>query len=195
MILALPGREVARLLKPIEPAAEELVALPYSSAVTVSLAYASRVALPPGFGFLVPRRENRRTLACTFVHRKFPGRAPEGKALLRCFLGGMRDPKAVCLSDDELVAIVLGELKEILGLNEQPIFTRVFRWPEALPQYTIGHRKRAQRILDRLSPERGIFLAGNTYSGIGISDCIRSGREAARQATRAISSSSNAPPV
>jgi oxygen-dependent protoporphyrinogen oxidase len=193
VIVALPAAEVARLLAPMEPAIEALGALPCSSGVTVSLAYGNEVRklLPPGFGFLVPRKEKRRLLACTLVHTKFPGRAPEGKALVRCFLGGMRDGGAVRLGDEELVAIVRSELKDILKLNAQPLFGCVFRSPQAIPQYLVGHRERMRLIRERLCPERGIFLAGNAYAGIGISDCIRSGRTAARQAVQTMVKSSD----
>ncbi len=191
VILALPAGEVARLLGRMEPEAEWLGKLPCSSVATVSLAYDDQVRrrLPPGFGFLVPRKEKRRLLACTFVHTKFPGRVPDGKALLRCFLGGTRDSEVARLSEPDLRAIVRSELKGILDLDAEPLFLRAFCSANAMPQYGIGHGERVRRIEDRLCPERRIFLAGNAYAGIGISDCIRSGREAARRALQAMGQS------
>ncbi len=188
VILALPAHEVVRLARRLEPAIEGLEAVPYSSAVTVSLAYAQKDPLPPGFGFLAPKKEGRRMLACTFVHAKFPGRAPEGRALLRCFFGGARDPAVASLDDAELVDIAREELRAILSLRASPLFARVFRSPRAMPQYTVGHSARIRQIQERLRPERGLFLAGNAYAGIGIPDCIRSGREAARRAVEVVCS-------
>jgi oxygen-dependent protoporphyrinogen oxidase len=121
-------------------------------------------------------------LACTFVHRKFNHRAPERKALLRCFLGGSRDPEVLNLPDAEVVSLVRQELKEILNFSFEPLFCRVHRWPASMAQYPVGHAERIRRIESRLKDLPGIYLAGNAYSGIGISDCIRTGRAAAQQA-------------
>ncbi len=185
VILALPAHESARLLKTLDPElAESLGAIPYSSALIVSLAFDDDVrrSLPPGFGFLVPQKENRKLLACTFVHRKFSGRAPEGKALLRCFLGGSRHPELLQTSDAEIVSLVRGELRAILGISAEPLLTRVSRWPSAMAQYTVGHQARVGAIEAALERHPGLFLAGNAFSGIGISDCIRAGRLAASRA-------------
>jgi len=100
--------------------------------------------------------------------------------LLRCSLGGTRDEAAVSLPDDEILRIVRSELQQILGLTAEPLFTRVYKWKEAMAQYTVGHLDRLKRI-ERLRPP-GIFLAGNGYRGIGVPDCVRSGKEAAEQA-------------
>jgi oxygen-dependent protoporphyrinogen oxidase len=185
IILAMPTHECSRLLSPLHPTLGGLLGqIPYSSSMTVSLAYAEGTTehLPPGFGYLVPRKENRRMLACTFVHRKFNHRAPEGKALLRCFLGGSRDPEALNLPDEEVVSLVRKELKEILSFSFDPLFCRIHRWSASMAQYPVGHAERIRRIRSQLQDLPGIYLAGNAYSGIGISDCIRTGRAAAQSA-------------
>jgi len=185
IILAMPTHECSRLLSPLHPTLGGLLGqIPYSSSMTVSLGYAQGTIehLPPGFGYLVPRKENRRMLACTFVHRKFNHRAPEGKALLRCFLGGSRDPEALNLPDEEVVSLVREELKEILNFSFDPLFCRIHRWPASMAQYPVGHAERVRRIRSQLEDLPGIYLAGNAYSGIGISDCIRTGRAAAQSA-------------
>ena len=185
IILAMPTHECSRLLSPFHPTLGGLLGeIPYSSSMTVSLGYAegAREHLPPGFGYLVPRKEGRRMLACTFVHRKFSHRAPEGRALLRCFLGGSRDPEALNLPDEEVVTLVRQELKEILNFSFDPLFCRIHRWPASMAQYPVGHAERLTRIQSRLADVPGIYLAGNAYSGIGISDCIRTGRAAAQRA-------------
>jgi len=142
IILALPTKAAATLLQRIsKDLASELAGIDYSSSVTVALGYDQQVrnSLPPGFGFLVPRSEGKRLLAATFVHNKFPHRAPNDRAILRCFLGGARGEQMLALSDDEVLAIVREELDAILHLKAEPLFTRVFRWRGAMAQYGVGH--------------------------------------------------------
>jgi oxygen-dependent protoporphyrinogen oxidase len=152
--------------------------------MTVSLGFdeRARAALPAGFGFLVPHQEQRRMLACTFVHAKFNHRAPEDKAMLRCFLGGARDPDVLGLSDEDVVTVVRRELQEIMNFTAEPLFFRVHRWSASMAQYAVGHGGRMSAIAERLQDLPGLYLAGNAYSGIGISDCIRTGRSAAERA-------------
>jgi protoporphyrinogen/coproporphyrinogen III oxidase len=140
------------------------------------------VNLPLGFGFLVPRRAGRRLLACTFVQGKFPFRAPEGAALLRCFLGGARDHDVLEMNDEQLGSLVVRELRDTLGLRETPGFIRIYRFPSAMPQYVVGHEERVRRIWEALDRHPGLFLAGNSYSGIGISDSIRTAKSAVEKA-------------
>ncbi|MGH9395452.1 MAG: protoporphyrinogen oxidase [Terriglobia bacterium] len=184
IVFALPATECARLLAPVSaPASRALAAIPYTPAVVVALGYPRLPkGLPESFGFLVPPKEGRKLLACTFVHAKFANRAPAGSALLRCFLGGAHQPDAAMWSDEELVSVVDRELREILGIAHQPAFRRIYRWPAAMPQYLVGHEKRIAEIERSLSGHPGLFLAGNAYGGIGIPDCIGSGRRAARRA-------------
>jgi oxygen-dependent protoporphyrinogen oxidase len=185
IVMAMPTHECGRLLSSTAPKLAALLGqIPYSSSMTVSLAYGegTREHLPPGFGYLVPRKENRRMLACTFVHRKFNHRAPDGKALLRCFLGGSRDLEVLKLPDEEVVALARRELKEILNFSFAPLFCRIHRWPASMAQYPVGHAERVRRIQSQLEELPGIYLAGNAYSGIGISDCIRTGKAAAQRA-------------
>jgi oxygen-dependent protoporphyrinogen oxidase len=184
VILALPALAAAKLLAACSPElSAELAAIAYSSSITVGLAYDRdvRQSLPPGFGFLVPRSEGKRLLAATFVHNKFPHRAPEDRALLRCFFAGSHAENIWQLSDDEIVAIVRNELQQIVGLRAAPLFARVYKWKSAMAQYSVGHLDRLDRI-DRLRQQLpGLALAGNGYRGIGVPDCVRSGQEAAKQ--------------
>ncbi|MGH9539908.1 MAG: protoporphyrinogen oxidase [Terriglobales bacterium] len=181
VILATPAPMAALLLEITSAElAAELRTILYSSSVTVALGFDQnvRTALPPGFGFLVPRREGRRMLATTFVHNKFPHRAPQDRALLRCFLGGSRDPQVLQLSDEEILSNVRDELNGILGLSAEPLFSRVYRWKSAMAQYNVGHLERVQRIENLRKQLPGLALAGNAYRGIGVPDCVRSGQEA-----------------
>jgi oxygen-dependent protoporphyrinogen oxidase len=184
VILAVPAHVAAKLLVNNSPAfASELAAIRYSSSITVGLGYDHdvRQSLPPGFGFLVPRSEGKRLLAATFVHNKFPHRAPEDRALLRCFFAGSNAEDVSQLSDDAILAVVRNELQQILGLRAAPLFARVYKWKSAMAQYGVGHLDRLDRI-ERLRQQLPkLALAGNGYRGIGVPDCIRSGSEAAKQ--------------
>jgi oxygen-dependent protoporphyrinogen oxidase len=185
VIVATPAPAAANLLQMLSSnLASELREINYSSSVTVTLGYdrSVREALPPGFGFLIPRSEGKRMLAATFVHNKFPHRAPENRALIRCFLGGARDEAILQLPDVEIVAIVRRELKEIVGLSTEPLFVRVYKWQGAMAQYGVGHLERLERIERYRQQLSGLALAGNGYRGIGVPDCVRSGMEAANQA-------------
>jgi len=187
VILALPAWASSALLASLDPElSEHLAGISYRSAVLVALVYPEsvRARLPQGFGFLVPRAEGRRLLACTFVHQKFQHRAPPDRALLRCFLGGADDAEVLAAADDALLAIVRGEIASILGIQEEPLFARVYRWPRSMAQYVVGHHRHLEAIRERLLRVPGIHLAGNAYSGIGIPDAIRTGQIAAQESVR-----------
>jgi oxygen-dependent protoporphyrinogen oxidase len=189
VIMAAPAWAAGVLLSPVDAAlGEELSAIPYSSCITINLVYdeAKIGRLPEGFGFLVPASEGRAMLAATFVHRKFLGRTPPGKAVLRAFLGGMKNEALLAESDETLVSIARREFDEILGepvlgLDVEPERAQVSRWRRAMAQYSVGHQQRKQRIAERVTALPGLRLAGNAYDGIGIPDCIRLGRQAARE--------------
>jgi protoporphyrinogen/coproporphyrinogen III oxidase len=186
VVLALPAGTAAQVVRLANhELAAELAAVPYTSSIIVGLGYNHEVrkSLPPGFGFLVPRSEGRRLLAATFVHNKFPQRAPEDRALLRCFFAGSNAESLWPFSDEQIISIARNELQQVLGshmgLHTEPLFARVYRWKSAMAQYTVGHLDRIDRI-ERLRQQlHGITLAGNAYRGIGVPDCVRSGREAA----------------
>ena len=181
VIIATPAHAAAVLLNTDESLSRDLGGIKYSSSATVTLGYDEKVrrSLPPGFGLLVPRSEGRRMLAGTFVHNKFPHRAPENRALIRCFLGGARDEQIMQASGEEIVQIVRDELRQILGLDAGPLFSRIYKWKFAMAQYSVGHLERVQRIESRRQNLPGLALAGNGYNGIGVPDCVRSGTEAA----------------
>jgi len=181
VILAVPAVAAGALMRQIHPGLiEGLARIQYSSSAAVLLAY-DKATLPPGHGFLVPRTEGRKLLACTFVHKKFPYRVPEGAALLRCFISSSRVPDLMSHSDEALLATAGKEIQEILGLAAEPRMTRVFRWDCALPQYETGHLERVEQMEKILADMPGLELIGNSFHGIGIPDCIKSGKAAAQK--------------
>jgi protoporphyrinogen/coproporphyrinogen III oxidase len=189
VIVASPAWVAGGLLATADAAlGDELSAIPYSSSITVNLVFDETQlgGLPDGFGFLVPAVEGRAMLACTFVHRKFASRTPSGKAVLRAFLGGAKNEALLDQSDEVLVATVRRELSEILGARVvgphiPAESTQVSRWRMAMAQYAVGHQDRMTRVKERVATLPGLRLAGNAYDGIGIPDCIRTGRNAAKE--------------
>jgi oxygen-dependent protoporphyrinogen oxidase len=182
VIIATPAHAAAAVLQAADGnLSRDLSEIRYSSSVTVTLGYDEKVrqSLPPGFGFLVPRSAGRRMLAATFVHNKFPHRAPENRAIVRCFLGGARDEQILLSTEDDILRIVRKELRDIIALEAEPLFARVYKWKSAMAQYSVGHLERLQRIELLRQKLPGLALAGNGYSGIGVPDCVRSGSDAA----------------
>ncbi|HEY7097814.1 MAG TPA: protoporphyrinogen oxidase [Terriglobales bacterium] len=182
VIVATPTLSAAKFLQSTSPElASELRSIQYSSSVTLTLGYdqSVRAALPPGFGFLVPKSEGKRMLAATFVHNKFPHRAPDDRALIRCFMGGSRDEEILTGSDEEILRTARNELQQIIGIRAEPQFSRVYKWRGAMAQYGVGHLERLERIAKLTQQLPGFALAGNGFRGIGVPDCVRSGTEAA----------------
>src|SRR2546421_1929648 len=195
LIVATPAHAAAMLMQSVSTdLANELRGIPYSSSATATLGYGESVrsSLPPGFGFLVPRSERRRLLAATFVHNKFSHRAPEDRALIRCFFGGSPNEEILQLHEDEILRIAREELRQILGISAEPLFTRVYKWKAAMAQYTVGHLERLNRIERQREQLPGLALAGNAYSGNGVPDCVHSGKQAAEQALFAMGLTSSA---
>ncbi len=182
VILATPAYAAAELLNQQFPQlAAGLRTIRYVSTGTISLVYrrADLGAPLDGFGMVIPRREGRTINAFTMMSRKFPGRAPEEYALIRVFVGGSRTPEALELDDSQLIARAHTELQRILKISAAPLYTRVFRWQNGNPQYDVGHIERIAALESQAPP--GLLLAGSAYHGVGIPDCIRQGREAARK--------------
>jgi oxygen-dependent protoporphyrinogen oxidase len=165
------------------PLAHLLTGIRYASAATVALAY-PRVAIRhplDGFGFVVPRVERRQILACTFSSVKYPGRAPDGLVLLRVFIGGALQADLLAQEDRALLALAEAEVASLLGITGDPILSRVWRHPRAMPQYDVGHLNRVTAIEARLESLPGLALAGGAYRGVGIADCVHSGEAAAER--------------
>ena len=178
VVIATPARDAAKLLQSMQPELASLLGeIPYTSSITLSLGYQKRTFDHPiqGHGFLVPKKERRYIFGCTWVGNKFDHRVPDNMVVLRCFLGG----DAIALSDDAVVDAARSDLHSIMGLEAEPTFHNIARWPHSMAQYTVGHEKRVARIEELTRSIPGLYLAGNAYHGIGIPDCVRMGQEAA----------------
>jgi protoporphyrinogen/coproporphyrinogen III oxidase len=184
VIIAAPSFQAATLLtSAATAAADELKQIPYASTATVSLAYRQEdfPRPPDSFGFVVPADEGPKIMACTFSSLKYPGRAPEGHLLLRAFVGGSLQAKLFADEDAVMEKNVREELRKLLGVTAVPLFSRVWRHPDSMPQYHVGHEARVARIEAALARFPTLALAGSAYHGVGISDCVRTGEEAAEK--------------
>ena len=184
VILATPAFRAGQVLGDVmRDAAGELKTITYASTATVSLAYRSQDFPQPldSFGFVVPALERRKIMACTFSSLKYPGRAPDGHVLLRAFVGGSLQPKLFQDDDAMIEKNVREEFASLLNVIAPPLFARVYRHPNSMPQYHVGHQTRVQRIEMSLDKFPSLALAGSAYHGVGISDCVRTGEEAAEK--------------
>jgi oxygen-dependent protoporphyrinogen oxidase len=175
VVLAAPAHAAAPLVAPFSAdLAEALGAIRFASTATVLFGFRREDVAHPldGYGLMIPRIEGRRTLACTFVSTKLPGRAPEGHVALRGFLGGMKDPSVLEKDDAGLAAEVLDEMTPVLGLRGAPVVTEVARYPKGTPQMEVGHGERLAAIEKAQAGVRGLFLTGAGLRGTGIPDVV-----------------------
>jgi oxygen-dependent protoporphyrinogen oxidase len=184
LIVAVPAHVAAQILPSFDAElARQLFGIQYASAATVTCAW-PRTAIPhalDAFGFVVPAAERRQILASTWASVKYAGRAPRDKALIRVFVGGYTGQHLVERRDDELLAIVREELRELLGVTQPPEWARVVRYMQAMPQYHLGHQARVAQIEALSKKHRRFALAGNAYRGVGIPDAIKSANDAVNQ--------------
>jgi protoporphyrinogen/coproporphyrinogen III oxidase len=179
VVVASPAFGAAAMLRGVDPdLASACAAVPYASTATVALAFERSAVKHPltGSGYVVPRAENPAILAASWLSSKWPNRAPQGKVLMRTFIGGARDPRALDQPDTELVNLSLDAMTPILGITAPPLFTRVYRWNRANAQHDVGHLARMQAIERALAKRPGLFVTGSGFRGVGIPDCIADGR-------------------
>ncbi len=177
VVLATPAHDAAELLG--SELAGHLACIPYTTSITLALGYRKNTSDHPliGHGFLVPKKERKTIFGCTWVGNKFDYRVPANMVVLRCFLGA----DAMPLTDEALVDAARSDLHSIMGLEAEPVFHNIARWPNSMAQYTVGHEKRVARIEELVRRIPGLYLAGNAYHGIGIPDCVRMGQQAATE--------------
>lgn len=185
LILATPSPVAARLLKPIAPElGADLAVIEHSGTAILSVGYSTDQIGHPldGMGAVVPAVENSPILAISFSSRKYPHRAPDGKDIVRVFVGGARRPDLAEMDDDRLRPLVLGELAKLLRIRGEPSYCQIAHWPATMPQYHVGHKDLVARIETRVAALPNLHLAGNAYHGVGLPDCIHSGEQAAERA-------------
>lgn len=178
VILAVPSYVAAQLLRHVDQdVAEELCDIRYVSTGTISLGWKREDIKHPlkGFGLVIPRSEKRQINAVTWTSSKFKHRAPDDHVLLRVFFGGSRNPSAMEWDDEKLLEVVRNELHDMMGIEQPPLFHRIYRWERANPQYDVGHLDRLDEIESKL-PD-GIYLAGSAYRGIGVPDCVKQAQD------------------
>jgi oxygen-dependent protoporphyrinogen oxidase len=184
VILATPAPVTGKLLEGVDAELSRLVTgIPQAGCNVALLGFRrDQIAHPlDGFGFVVPTIEKRRIIAGSFTSVKYPGRAPEGKVLLRIFVGGALQPELLSLSDAETSKIVLDELRDLLGITGEPGFCDIAHWHDAMPQYHVGHLEKVRQIEERVAAIPGLALAGNSFRGVGVPFCVHDGELAAER--------------
>jgi oxygen-dependent protoporphyrinogen oxidase len=178
VIIAAPAYAAGKIASNLDPElATVLGSIPYASTATVTLAHRQSDLSRPldGYGYIIPRREGRRALACTWTSTKFPHRAPDGYVLIRVFVRRAGQESDILWDEDGLLDVAREELELTLDITAEPFISRVFIWERAMPQYNLGHPEKLAQIDAALEKHPGLALAGNGYRGIGIPDCIHSG--------------------
>jgi oxygen-dependent protoporphyrinogen oxidase len=188
VLIATPPRVTSLMVRALDPAlAVACARIPSVSAVTTALAYPTRAVRQPlaGTGVVVPRSEGMSVSAVTWVSSKWEGRAPATHVLVRAYLGGARDPGAIDLSNDAIVARAGRDVARLLGITGEPTLARVYRWPHANAQQEVGHLALMARIETHLAARAGLFISAAGFRGSGIADCVADGRRQAIAAAAA----------
>lgn len=184
VILAVPSVHAAPLVKSFDDSlSKQLDSIPYASTAIAILQYhrdqiGKHIS---GFGILIPKIEGLSILGCSFLSEKFPARGPKDHIIIRVFIGGALQPELLAQDDHDLCQLAHKEVSRLLEITQKPVWSTLCRHHKSMPQYTIGHQSRVRNIEERMTKWRGLELAGNAYHGIGIPDCIHSGREAAKR--------------
>ncbi len=182
LIITTPSYHAAFLLQRIDPSLyEDLSSIEYASSAVIVLSYKRKEIAHDldGFGFVVPNVEHSNLIACSYSSNKFNGRAPDSHVLFRVFVGGALNPDICDLDDEIIIQKVEKELSDILGIKSEPEFTMIQRYPDAMPQYHVGHIAKIEGIVEKVSKLKGLEIAGNAYNGVGIPDSVHSGEQAA----------------
>jgi oxygen-dependent protoporphyrinogen oxidase len=178
------------LIRAFQPETASLLdGIPYASTATISMAYPTESigSQIQGFGFVVPRKEQRPLLAATWTSLKWPGRSRAGETLIRCYVGGRGREKVLEQEDTSLVECIRRELEAIVGITAVPQYTEIHRWTHGMPQYVLGHRERLTQVEHLLAEWPGVYVTGAGLYGIGIPDCIREGTKVGHQLVRDLS--------
>jgi oxygen-dependent protoporphyrinogen oxidase len=174
VVLACPADEQAAILADLDPdLANEIAGIAYNRIAVVAAGYrqADVPRVPDGFGYIAPQHTRRDLLGVQWCSAIYPDRAPPGCVLWRALCGGWNRPDIVDWDDTRLLTAVRAELHLAHGVTLAPIFSRIVRWPRAIPQYHVGHLARVARIESRAANWPGLHLTGNAYRGVALNDC------------------------
>lgn len=183
VMFATPAKLSADFLEPIAPKVADLLSkIKYVSTATATLAYKKEGFSHPlnGFGFVVPRTEGRKILACTWTSSKFPHRTPDGYVMLRCFVGGALKESLAEQDEATIATMVKQELADLMNIHQEPEICKVFHNKKSNVQYLVGHATLIESVQKELQAFDGLFLTGSAYTGIGIPDCIQNGTRTAQ---------------
>jgi oxygen-dependent protoporphyrinogen oxidase len=189
VILATPAFSASEMLKDIDKNLSSTLGKIFYPAVSVVCFGYKREKIKHslnGFGFLIPFREGLKILGTLWDSSVFPNRAPEGYVLLRSMLGGARNSEFALQNEDKLIASVRAELKEIMGIDVTPDFIKVYTHPKGIPQYSVGHSEKLQKIYEISNKYKGLYITGNAYKGIGVNDCIENSYKLAEKIVKEI---------
>ncbi|MEE4254922.1 MAG: protoporphyrinogen oxidase [Desulfuromusa sp.] len=184
VVTAAPAYAVAKMLEELNDKSSTILRqIPYATMNVVCFGYEQeRISFDlNGFGYLIPKAEGCNTLGTLWDSSIFTNRAPEGKVLLRSMMGGAANAAAIELSEDEVKARTMNDLKQIMGINCEPDFVRIFRHHHAIPQYTCGHAERLQELEASLQNSPDLILTGNSFYGVGLNDCVHAANQAANK--------------
>jgi oxygen-dependent protoporphyrinogen oxidase len=198
VLLATPARTTSSLLRPFATdAADALTRVPYATVAVAALGFETRQLRAPldGYGYLVTRGEPGAVLGVSWDSTIFPGRAPDGHVLVRAFVGGARHPEVAAWPDAETMAHAMERVSTVLGVDGGPAFARLFRWPSAIAQYTVGHRDRVRKVHEAVRRFPGLWVCGTAFDGVSMNHAVASGRRAARAIAERIASRQPAPPL
>jgi oxygen-dependent protoporphyrinogen oxidase len=186
LLLAIPAHAYGGLNFTFDfPLGPSLAKIVYPPVAVVFFGYRGNPARVPldGFGFLIPKKENRAILGTIWSSTIFPGRSPDGGVALTTFAGGSRQPEKALVPDGELVDTVRNELRDLMGIEAKPDTVVITRWDKAIPQYRVGH-SRVIETIERFEREcPGIYVGGNFRGGISVSDCIQSAKALSERIT------------
>lgn len=177
VVLAVPAYSASNMIRDLDQRISSILdTIPYVSTATVALTFRrddiKKADGVKGHGFLVPRSEEEMVTGCTWESSKWPVHASPGTLLARCYVGWFGHEEFASLDDDTIVRKVLDFLQRVTGINATPQFSKVFRWNDSLPQYTVGHLDRVAQLSEMLNGHKGMFLVGSAYHGVGLPDCV-----------------------
>lgn len=182
--------EIAKGFLPEEQWLNNMRPMSYTTVANVALIFSENQVIMEheGTGFVVSRKDDYRITACTWTNKKWPHSTPDGKVLLRCYVGrpGMDDVSKY--TDRELTQVVLNDLKRVMKVVGEPEDAIISRWKEAMPQYKIGHKEWVEEVMQKTSLHLpGMYFTGSSFDGVGIADCIRQGKETVEKLVSSLS--------